>query len=111
MNLKFSDAACLTALIAFVQLLGAAAPVSAAPSAQFAACQKSAKTQLALDTCAGAELTMRNKHMQSVYSAILSHDASQPMALAKVKAMQQAWLAYAAAYLEALYPASHKQDG
>jgi uncharacterized protein YecT (DUF1311 family) len=82
---------------------------SAQTSAQFSACQKTAKTQLALNACAGAELTLRNKQMQSVYSAILSRAARQPVTLAKVKAMQQAWLAYAAAYLDGLYPASNKQ--
>jgi uncharacterized protein YecT (DUF1311 family) len=59
--------------------------------------------------CASGELTVRNKQMQSVYSEILSRAAGQPATLAKVKAMQQAWLAYASAYLEALYPASNKQ--
>jgi uncharacterized protein YecT (DUF1311 family) len=65
-------------------------------------------TQFALDTCAGNELALRNKQMQSVYSAILSRAAGQPATLAKIKAAQNAWLAYVAAYLDALYPASNK---
>jgi len=66
-------------------------------------------TQLALDMCAGNELALRNKQMRSVYSEILSHAVGQPATLAKVKAMQQRWFAYAAAYLEALYPAANKR--
>lgn len=96
-------------LCTFTCLAGAAQPACAQSSAQFQTCNKSAKTQLALDTCASAELTLRNKQMQSVYSEILSRAAGQPSTLAKVKAMQQAWLAYAGAYLNAMYPASNKQ--
>lgn len=86
-----------------------AAPSLAQTSAQFKACGKSAQTQLALNECAGSEFALRNKQMNSVYSATLSAAAGQPAALAKIKAMQQAWRAYAAAYLEALYPAADKQ--
>lgn len=87
----------------------AALPAGAQTSAQFQACSKSAKTQLALNECAGNEFALRNKQMQSVYAAILSSAAGQPATLSKVKAMQKAWLAYMAAYLEALYPAANKQ--
>ena len=86
-----------------------AAPCLAQTSAQFQACDKTAKTQFALDVCASNELALRNKQMQSVYSAILSHIAGQPATLTKVKSMQQAWRAYVAAYLVALYPAADKQ--
>lgn len=86
-----------------------AAPGFAQTSAQFQACDKTAKTQFALGVCASNELAVRNRQMQSVYSAILSHLAGQPATLAKIKAMQQAWRAYVAAYLVALYPAADKQ--
>jgi uncharacterized protein YecT (DUF1311 family) len=96
-------------LFAFAYFAGGMLPASAQTSAQFQVCNKSAKTQLALDMCAGSELALRNKQMQSVYFEILSRAAGQPATLAKIKAMQQAWLAYASAYLDALYPAANKQ--
>jgi uncharacterized protein YecT (DUF1311 family) len=86
-----------------------ATPCLAQTSTQFQACSKSAKTQLDLDECASAEITLRNKQMVSVYSAILSRVAGQPAALTKVKAMQGAWLGYVSTYLAALYPAANKQ--
>lgn len=85
------------------------APALAQTSPQFQACSKNAKTQLALDTCAGGELALRNKQMQSVYAQVLSRAAGQPATLAKIKAMQSAWLAYVTAYLDAMYPAANKQ--
>jgi uncharacterized protein YecT (DUF1311 family) len=94
---------------AFAYFSGGALPASAQTSTQFQVCNKSAKTQLALDMCASSELALRNKQMQSVYSGILSRAAGQPATLAKVKAMQNDWLAYVTAYLDALYPAANKQ--
>ena len=85
------------------------APGLAQTSAQFQACSKHAKTQLALNTCAGAELALRNKQMQSAYAQVLTRATGQPATLAKIKVMQSDWLAYAAAYLDALYPAANKQ--
>jgi uncharacterized protein YecT (DUF1311 family) len=84
-------------------------PAAAQTSAQFQVCDKTAKTQFALDVCASNELALRNKQMQSVYSTILSRFARQPATLAKVKAMQNAWQVYVTAYLDALYPAADKQ--
>jgi uncharacterized protein YecT (DUF1311 family) len=94
---------------AFAYLAGGSLRASAQVSTQFQTCNKSAKTQLAMDNCAGGELALRNKQMQSAYSAVLSRVAGQPKTIAKIKAMQQAWLAYVSSYLEALYPAPNKQ--
>jgi uncharacterized protein YecT (DUF1311 family) len=96
-------------LCAFAYLAGGALPAAAQISTQFQACNKQAKTQVDIDNCASGELTLRNKQMQSVYLAILSRAAGQPKAVAKITAMQQAWLAYVSSYLEALYPAPNKQ--
>ena len=85
-------------------------PASAQVSAQFQACNRSAKTQLAMNACAGNELTLRTKQMNQLYSQLLSRAASQPGAVAKITASQKAWSAYADSYIEALYPASNKQQ-
>ena len=117
MGPKFSDAVRVGGLARNATLVlcalgcfaGGTQAASAQTSPQFQACSKTAKTQLALNECAGNEFALRNKQMQSVYSAVLSAAAGQPATLAKVKAMQKAWLAYVAAYLGALYPAADKQ--
>lgn len=96
----------VTALLIFATM---GAPALAQTSGQFQACSKSAKTQLALDKCASGEISLRNKQMVSVYSAILSRAGGQPSTLTKVKAMQGAWLGYVSSYLAALYPADDKQ--
>lgn len=85
------------------------APAAAQGSAQFKACMRTAKTQLAMNMCAGSELTLRTKQMNSIYNQLVSLAAKEPGAAAKVAASQKAWSAYADAYIEALYPASDKQ--
>lgn len=98
--------------LAALVLIGAtmvAAPGLAQTSTQFQACDQKAKTQLDLDKCANGELTLRNNQMKSVYSEILSRAAGQPPMLAKIKTMQNDWLTYVSAYLNALYPAANKQ--
>jgi len=110
MRPKFSFAAGLTALIGFALCLGAALPAAAQPSAQFAACQKAAKTQLAINACAGNELLLRNKQMSQIYNQLLAHAKKQPWGTAaKIQAAQKAWLAYADAYMNAEWPAPNKQ--
>src|SRR5579864_210387 len=84
-------------------------PAIAQVSSQFQACNRTAKTQLAMNTCAGNELSLRTKQMNQVYNALTSRAASQPAAVAKITASQKAWTAYADAYIEALYPANDKQ--
>ena len=62
-----------------------------------------------MDKCAGSELALRNKQMQTVYAQVLSRAAGQPATLAKIKAMQRAWMVYVYGYLAALYPLPDKQ--
>jgi uncharacterized protein YecT (DUF1311 family) len=96
-------------LCAFACFAVGALPASAQGSSQFDACDKNAKTQFDLHVCANNELILRNKQMQSVYTQILSRVAGQPAMLAKIKTMQNDWLTYVSAYLNALYPAANKQ--
>ena len=84
-------------------------PALAQTSPQFQVCNQKAKTQLDMDKCAGSELALRNKQMQTVYAQVLSRAAGQPATLAKIKAMQRAWMVYVYGYLAALYPLPDKQ--
>ena len=43
------------------------------------------------------------------YNSLSSKTESQPEALAKIKAVQKAWLVYRDAYIAAMYPAKNKQ--
>jgi uncharacterized protein YecT (DUF1311 family) len=94
------------ALIWFVLM---ALPAVAQVSPQFQACNRNAKTQLAMDICAGNEAALRMKQMDYIYNELMSRAARQPGAVAKIRASQKAWTAYADAYIEALYPAKDKQ--
>lgn len=86
-----------------------ALPAAAQVSAQYRACDRNATTQLAMDICAGNEATLRMKQMDYIYTELLSRAARQPGAVAKIRAYQKAWAAYADAYIEARYPATDKQ--
>lgn len=101
----------LRALIPFALLwiVVAVAPAAAQGSAQFKACMRTAKTQLAMNMCAGNEAALRAMQMNSIYNKLVSLAAKEPGAAAKVAASQKAWAAYTDAYVEALYPASDKQ--
>ena len=47
--------------------------------------------------------------MNKVYQQLIAKAASDPDAVAKVKAAERAWVAYRDAYLEAMYPAKDKR--
>jgi uncharacterized protein YecT (DUF1311 family) len=84
-------------------------PAVAQVSAQYRACNLNAKTQLAMDTCAGNEVALRTKQMGYIYNELVSRAARQPGAVAKIRASEKAWTAYTDAYIEALYPATDKR--
>jgi uncharacterized protein YecT (DUF1311 family) len=46
---------------------------------------------------------------RTFYNSLSSKTESQPEALAKIKAVQKAWLVYRDAYIAAMYPAKNKQ--
>ena len=78
-------------------------------SAQHRGCDRNAKTQMEMDACAKNEVALRKKQMDQVYGKLLSRAASQPGAVAKIRASEKAWIAYVDSYITAKYPASDKR--
>ena len=57
-----------------------------------------------MTSCASAEANRVDAKLNSTYRALLAKVASQPEAVAKIKAAERAWVAYRDAYIEASYP-------
>jgi uncharacterized protein YecT (DUF1311 family) len=90
-------------------LLIASLPGLAQDSPQYLACNKKAKTQGEINTCANEEAARVDVELNDVYRKLLSMPAGEPEAVAKIKAAERAWIAYRDAYMEAMYPAKDKQ--
>ena len=77
-------------------------------SAQYRACNAKAKTQFDMNACASAEAGRVDAELNKVYRELLSKAADDPEAVAKIKAAENAWIAYREAYMDAMYPAKDK---
>jgi uncharacterized protein YecT (DUF1311 family) len=99
--LKFPAVVLFTILATF--------PSSAQNSQTLRTCNEKAKTQAEMNECASNELARVEAQMDDIYNTLLAKTASQPEALAKIKAAQKAWLVYRDAYIAAMYPAKNKQ--
>jgi uncharacterized protein YecT (DUF1311 family) len=62
-----------------------------------------------MTACASDEAARVDAELNGVYRKLLSKAASQPEAVAKIKAAEKAWIAYRDAYMDAMYPAKDKQ--
>jgi len=97
----------LTALS--VLLFMASFPCFAQTSAAYRACSHKARTQSEMNACASKEAARVDAELNRVHNEILSETSMQPEATAKIKAAEQAWVAYRDAYMDAMYPATDKQ--
>ena len=68
-----------------------------------------AKVQLEMNACASDEAARVDTELNDTYRKLLSQAASEPEAVAKIKASEKAWIAYRDAYMDAMYPAKDKQ--
>jgi uncharacterized protein YecT (DUF1311 family) len=73
-------------------------------------CEQKAQTQLDLNTCAADKLRSEDAKLDRVYQELLAKAKNDPVATAKIRSAQQAWVAFRDAQLEALFPADDKQD-
>jgi uncharacterized protein YecT (DUF1311 family) len=96
---------------AMALLLGVAACglCASQSSDEFKACSDAARTQAALHVCADAELRRAERELDEAARRLLSTVRDKPGAAARVKAMEQSWVAYRDAFVEAAYPAKDKQ--
>jgi uncharacterized protein YecT (DUF1311 family) len=90
-------------------LLLVSVPALAQESVQLQACMDKARSQKAMNRCAGEEVTRVESELNGVYHKLLLAAASEPGAVAKIKSAENAWIAYRNAYEEAMYPAEDKQ--
>ncbi|MGB6833106.1 MAG: lysozyme inhibitor LprI family protein [Candidatus Acidiferrum sp.] len=92
-----------------IAFLVASLPALAQDSVQYRACNDKAKTQGEMNACASEEAARVDTELNTVYRKLLSKAASQPEAVAKIKASERAWITYRDAYMDAMYPAKDKQ--
>ena len=62
-----------------------------------------------MNACASEEAARVDAELNTVYRNLLSKAASQPEAVAKIKASERAWITFRDAYMDAMYPAKNKQ--
>ena len=98
----------LVLLLSMLLTLLGQTPCFAHDSAEYRACSDKANTQAEMTACAGAEAKRVDAKLNSTYRALLARAASQPEAVAKIKAAERVWVAYRDAYIEATYPAKDK---
>src|ERR1700689_1551102 len=78
-------------------------------SSLYRACNKHARTQYDMNACANDEAKRADDELNRIYKLLLSKAADDPVAAAKIKAAEKAWMVYRDAYIEAMYPAKDKQ--
>jgi uncharacterized protein YecT (DUF1311 family) len=83
-------------------------PCLAQYSDDYRACNDKANTQVEMNACASEEARRADNDSDEIYRLLLSKAASQPEAVAKIKAAERAWVAYRDAYMDAMYPAENK---
>ena len=77
-------------------------------SAEYRSRSDKANTQAEMTACASAEAKRVDAKLNCTYRALLAKVASQPEAVAKIKAAERSRVAYRVAYIEATYPAKDK---
>jgi len=78
-------------------------------SEQYRACNDRAKNQAEMNACASEEAARLDSQLNDVYRKVLSQVQRQQEAVAKIKIVERAWIAYRDAYIDAVYPAKDKQ--
>lgn len=78
-------------------------------SNEYSKCIETANTQVQMNQCAGDELKRQDAAMNQDYQALLQAHDSDSLATQKLRAAQQAWLAFRDAHMEELFPAADKQ--
>ncbi len=63
-----------------------------------------------MNDCAIRDDTTANDEMNSTYQQLLKRAASDPIAVKKIEASQQAWIAFREAQIAALYPAEDPME-
>ena len=70
-------------------------------SAQYRACNDKAKNQAEMNACASEEAARLDSQLNDVYRRVLSQAQGQQAAVAKIKIVERAWIAFRDAYIGA----------
>jgi uncharacterized protein YecT (DUF1311 family) len=84
-------------------------PLTAQDSPEYKACSDNAMTQDLMDRCASEESYRVDQRLNAAYAKLLRARSKDQVAQKKLKACERAWLTYRDAYINAMYPAEHKQ--
>lgn len=96
----------LTATLTALAL--AAAPALAQDASEN--CWDTAVTQRDLADCAARDMDAAEMQMNTLYAIVLDKFRGDPKTLAKIRAAQQAWLAFREAHVAAIYPKADTPD-
>jgi len=77
--------------------------------AQERGCEDSAQTQAELNRCASNRAKQADADLKAAYARLLEAASDDQAAQSKFRAMEDAWLRFRDAYLDAAFPASDKQ--
>jgi len=86
----------------------AASPALAQDASE--ACWDKAMTQRDLTDCAARDMDAAEIQMNTLYTIVLDKFRGDPETLGKIRAAQQAWLAFRAAHVAAVYPKADTPD-
>ena len=78
-------------------------------SAEFKGWAAKAQTQAELNICASDEAARAKSALVAAYEGFLAKIAGDPLATAKLRKAEAAWLRYRDAYMDAVFPAQDKQ--
>jgi len=72
-------------------------------------CVAKSQAQSELNKCASDEAARADSELNAAYKGLLAVMKGYPLATAKTREAERAWLHYRDAYIEAVYPANDKQ--
>jgi uncharacterized protein YecT (DUF1311 family) len=74
------------------------------------ACYDSARSQAALNECAGGDLAKADRELNRTYQRILKKYAKDALFLQRLKQAQRAWLAFRDAEIDMKFPSTNTQE-
>jgi uncharacterized protein YecT (DUF1311 family) len=97
-----------SAILAFgLAIIGAAA--SAQDQSKQGNCYDTAMAQTEINRCASSLAHEADTKLNDTYKRLMSAAAKDPVALAKFRAFENAWIKYRDSYLEAAFPSGDKR--
>lgn len=100
----------LAAPLAALAALALAAAPALAQDASSDACWDKAVTQRDMTDCAARDMDAAEMQMNTLYAIVLDKFRGDPETLGKIRAAQQAWLAFREAHVAAIYPKADTPD-